>query len=64
MYFPTPENHIVNHHEYVGDDDLSALSKARSLADDYAIDIWEKTRRVAIVKRDSNALIFSDPRAL
>ncbi|MGD0192808.1 MAG: hypothetical protein ABSD74_18875 [Rhizomicrobium sp.] len=64
MYFLTTENHIVNHLEYQGDDDFSALSKARSIADEYAIDIWDKNRRVAMVKRGCDALIFSDPRAL
>jgi hypothetical protein len=60
MYFLTPENHIVSHLTYEGVDDLSALSKALSIVDDYAIDIRESTRHVAMVTRNSHTPVFGD----
>jgi hypothetical protein len=50
MYFLTRENHIVNHHAHHYRDDLLALDKARELAKNHAIEIWQNRRRVALVK--------------
>ena len=64
LYYLTPENHIVNHMAYAGPDDLSALEKARSLAREHSIEIWESKRRVALVKMGDVALNDNDPCSL
>jgi hypothetical protein len=64
LYFLTSENHIVNHHAHAYLDDLGALDKARTLAKDHAIEIWQDKRRVALVKLGDAALNASDPCSL
>ena len=60
MFFLTSENHIVNHFEHSYDNDLDALDKARDLAKNHAIEIWQKKRRVAFVKKGNTPLDATD----
>jgi len=50
LFFLTTDNHVFGRHEVSCDDDLGALEKARELAKDHAIEVWQEKRRVALVK--------------
>jgi hypothetical protein len=66
MYFLTADNQIANQLEQSCEDDVRALSKARYLAviEDSVVDVWQESRRVAMVEPESEPLVFSDVRAL
>jgi hypothetical protein len=66
MYFLTADNQIANELEQSCEDDARALSKARYLAvvEDSVVDVWQESRRVAMVEPESEPLIFSDARVL
>jgi hypothetical protein len=64
LFYLTAENHIVNHLEHSCRDDLDALDKARGLAINHSIEIWQAKRRVALVKRGDAPLHASDSRSL
>ena len=63
LCFLNKDNRVMTHIERACDDDLSALAKARALAADYAIEIWQAERRVAVVEsgtapRQDNDMLF------
>jgi hypothetical protein len=60
MFFLTSENHIVNHFEHSYDNDLDALDKGCDLAKDHSIEIWQKKRRVALIKKGNAPLDATD----
>jgi hypothetical protein len=64
LFFLTAENHIINHLEYLCGDDLDALDKARGLAINHSIEIWQAKRRVALVKRGDAPLDTGDSHSL
>ncbi len=64
LFFLTAENHIVDHLVHKCSDDLDALDKARGLAINHSIEIWQAKRRVALVTRGDMPLNASDARSL
>jgi hypothetical protein len=55
---------IAGAENYDCDDDLGALERARSMARESAIEVWQSTRYVARVKAGDEALTASDPASL
>jgi hypothetical protein len=63
LFFLTEEHKIVRTLEESHEDDAEAVLKARALAQQHTIDIWQDKRRVAMVAPGSEPLIFNDSRA-
>jgi hypothetical protein len=51
LYLLNAKDHIFNVVEFNGPDDLSAMDKARSLADGHAIDVWAGVRKVGRIQK-------------
>jgi hypothetical protein len=64
LYVLSNDNHIVEDREHSCDDNLAASGNRRELAKDHAIEIWESTRRVALVKAGDAALTAGGPSSL
>jgi hypothetical protein len=52
LFYLTCENTVVQQVDWEFEDDEKALSKARALAHEHMIDVWQHNRRVALVKAD------------
>lgn len=50
--------------DYAARDDLDALGEAQRLSSTHAIEVWQGTRRVALVKKNNGALNEHDRRSL
>ena len=64
LFFLGPDDHIVNREARSFRDDLAALDRARKLAKDHAIEIWQDERRVALVKAGDAPLSVCDRASL
>ena len=60
LCFLNKDKRVMTHIERACEDDLSALEKARALAADYAIEIWQAERRVAIVESGTAPRLDND----
>jgi hypothetical protein len=63
MYFLNGDDgRIVDFIEHLCADDPSALDRARALAKDSAVEIWQSKRRVALVTRGHDPILFGNGR--
>jgi hypothetical protein len=64
FYWRGQDNRIAGAENHDCTDDLGALEQARSMARERAIEVWQATRYVALVKAGDEALTASDPSLL
>jgi hypothetical protein len=62
MYFLNSDNHIFDFIEHLCVADPSALKRARMLAEDSPVEIWQAKRRVALVARGREPILFGNGR--
>jgi hypothetical protein len=48
-YLVGPDDHILECIELVCDDDEAAKERAKKLADQYDIELWQEARRIAVI---------------
>ena len=62
LCFLNKDNRVITHIERACDDDFSALAKACTLATNFAVEIWQETRRVAVVEKGTAPSLDNDLR--
>lgn len=50
-YLMDPDSHIVGVKEIDAQDDVEAMFKARSMNEDFAVELWDRARRVIRLQR-------------
>ena len=64
LFILNRENHIIDHVEETCDDDTGAVTRARALAKEHAIEIWRARRRIAFVNKGGSAVMESEAQSL
>ena len=64
FYLLGEDGHIQNAHDHICEDDSTALDKAGKVSWDGVIEVWQASRRVAILKKGDEVLIERDRRSL
>lgn len=51
-YLVDNEGHIKSSRDVTADDDAGALDEARQYVDGHDVEVWDRDRRIGILKRD------------